>query len=178
MCDAEDELHFVRFAWCELTGLVPEHQDVDETVLRCHGLVCIDAKSIYDCLVNRTHPQSLLEKRTALELLSYVRNTRRNQTTTRWIHGEANPADGLTKINAEEALQAFLEKGSWTLVYDPEQRSAKKRKAQGLRPLASPTIATVDFGEAATAFLELHWPDHRGDSEDDEPWMATYPCNL
>lgn len=174
MCDTEDELHFVRYSWAELTGDLKADTGVEDVVRSVPGVVCIDAKSIYDCLINRTSPHGLLEKRTALELMAYLKNTRRNGTTTRWIHGEANPADGLTKINAESALQAFLEQGKWTLVYDPECRSAKKRRALGLRPLEQ----SGDFNVALEAMLTEIGPHSMGQDADVDPWFSEYPKNL
>ena len=47
--------------------------------------MCIDAKSIYGCIVNRNTPVSVLEKRSALELLAYLQNTRNNGCETRWV---------------------------------------------------------------------------------------------
>lgn len=77
-----------------MTGNIAEQNDCDDIVREIPGVVCIDAKTIYDCLINRTNPHGLLEKRKALELMADLKNTRRNGTATRWIHGEANPADG------------------------------------------------------------------------------------
>ena len=49
-----------------------------------------------------------------------------------WVHGEANLADALTKEGAEAVLQDFMaRKQKWSIVHDPEMRSAKKRKAGG-----------------------------------------------
>ena len=61
----------------------------------------------YDVLISDNQPTQLAEKRTALELLAYLRNTE-NNTETRWVHGEANLADGLTKIGRHPMQREFL----------------------------------------------------------------------
>ena len=59
----------------------------------------------YDVLISDNQPSQLAEKRTALELFVYIRNTENNSTETRWVHGEANLANGLTKISHHPMLR-------------------------------------------------------------------------
>ena len=92
----------------------------------------IDAKSIYDCVVARTQVISLTEKRTALELLGYLENTRRNGCGTRWVNGESNLSDAMTKIGADEALRLWISTGQWAIIYDSQLMSGRKRRAAGL----------------------------------------------
>ena len=87
---AEDELHLVRASWAELNGEPFEPARADEIVKTVPGIVIIDAKSIYDTLTSRNQPLQLQEERTALELLACLKNTLKNGTETRWVHGGAN----------------------------------------------------------------------------------------
>ena len=135
MSNSEDELHLVRGAWAEFNGGEFNLEDPDETIRQVPGTIIIDAKSIYDTLVSQNQPLQLQEKRTALELLAYLKNTELNNTSTRWVHGEANLADALTKINASGMLREFMLTSEWLIVQDDKQRSAKKRKAQGIAKL-------------------------------------------
>ena len=171
MSNAEDELHLVRGAWAEFNGSDFQLEDPDETIKQVPGTIIIDAKSIYDTLVSQNQPLQLQEKRTALELLAYLKNTELNNTSTRWVHGEANLADALTKINASGMLREFMLTSEWLIVQDDKQRSAKKRKAQGIEKLApdtgdpGPAPQFVDY-----AYQRLHecWPEWfiNSDSED------------
>eukprot|EP00959_Pyramimonas_sp_CCMP1952_P303163 6343568-Pyramimonas_sp.AAC.1 len=72
--------------------------------------------------------QSLAEKRTALELMAFERCIEETGLIVRWCHSEANLSDSLTKASAYGPIELYMRSGSWVLVYDEEQLSAKKRK--------------------------------------------------
>ena len=160
---AEDELHLCRMCWAEFSGEDIDLGKVEETVQSIPGTVVIDAKSIYDALTSQNQPLQLTEKRSALELLAYLRNTERNKTETRWVHGGANLADGLTKLGQHPMLREFLETSTWSLVQDETQTAGKKRKAKGLDKLANEGEANEVRGESfcdlAWKLLQKEWPD-------------------
>jgi hypothetical protein len=161
---SEDELHLCRLAWAEFTGSDIDLNVTEELVKTVPGTVIIDAKSIYDALTSQNQPLQMVEKRTALELLAYLKNTEANGTETRWVHGGANLADGLTKLGAHPMLKEFLESSTWSLVYDPSQQAGKKRKAKGLDKLenkgdANATQEEQSFRELAWEKLREQWPD-------------------
>ena len=57
----------------------------------------------------------------------------------KWCHGEANLADGLTKETARTQLDNFYSGGcTWSLVYDNDMVSARKRRKKGQQPLGEP----------------------------------------
>ena len=118
LANAEDELHLCRLAWLEFNGIAVDLNQVDEALQDIPGTVIIDAKAIYDVLISDNQPIQLAEKRTALELLAHLRNTENNSTETRWVHGEANLADGLTKLGHHPMLREFLETSTWCFVHD------------------------------------------------------------
>ena len=157
LANAEDELHLCRLAWLEFNGKRVDLNHVDEVLHEISGTVVIDAKSIYDVLTSQNQPIQLSEKRTALEMLAYLKNTEANGTETRWVHGEANIADGLTKLGNHPMLQEFLKTSTWALVNDASQLSGKKRRAQGLSKLSS---APTDFASFAWQALQKMWPDY------------------
>jgi hypothetical protein len=162
LANAEDELHLCRLAWLELNGYEINLSEVDRAVQEIPGTVIIDAKSIYDTLTSQNQPTQLSENRTALELLAYLRNTEANGTETRWVHGGANIADGLTKIGHHPMLRNFLETSTWCFVHDPLQRSGKKRSTEKMNPLESNSVAntnTPDFHKLALAKLKQMQPD-------------------
>jgi hypothetical protein len=144
---------------------------VDEALQNISGTVIIDAKAIYDVLISDNQPIQLSEKRADLELLAYVRNAENNNTETRWVHGEANLADGLTKLGHHPMLREFLETSTWCFVHDSSQLSGKKRKAKGLDPLKQADVLSDDDSFSALAWkqLALAYPEFtQNDSEDDE----------
>ena len=104
----EDEMHMVRLELTEFTGTIVELDEHDSHVSSVPGVAILDAKAIYDALTGRNQAHSLLEKSTAIELLAYMEATKKNGTMTRWVHGEAKIADGLTKAGAEKILIEFM----------------------------------------------------------------------
>ena len=173
LANAEDELHLTRLAWAEMNGANIDLNDVDSVIATVPGTVVIDAKSIYDTLTSTNQPLQLQEKRTALELLAYLQNTEANGTETRWVHGGANIADGLTKVANHPMLKEFLETSTWALVQDPQGLSGKRRKELGLDKLSDDAAAAFLTGERenfqALAWQKLNqtWPNfgHDSDSE-------------
>ena len=136
----------------------------------------IDAKSIYDSLTSTNQPLQLAEKRTALELLAYLKNTEANGTETRWVHGGANLSDGLTKVAHHPMLREFLEGSTWALVQEPKGLSGKKRQALGLEKLSKSELIAhfqehENFKKLAWQKLGEQWPNFcagsESESEDD-----------
>ena len=173
LANAEDELHLTRLAWTEINGTQFDLNDVDSAIAGVPGTVVLDAKSIYDTLTSTNQPLQLQEKRTALELLAYLQNTEANGTETRWVHGGANLADGLTKIANQPMLKEFLETSTWALVQDPKGMSFKRRKDLGLDKLSDDVVATFltrereSFQRLAWQKLQQSWPHFGQDSDDD-----------
>jgi hypothetical protein len=173
----EDELHLCRLCWAEFNGHDINVKEIDQAVGLIPGTVVIDAKSIYDALTSQNQPLQLAEKRTALELLAYLRNTALNGTETRWVHGGANLADGLTKLGAHPMLREFLETSSWSLVWDPAQQAGKKRQAKGLDKLQNETKVTDNFVDLAWGKLKEQWPDYCTESEDEGKFSLGFGCS-
>ena len=70
-------------------------------------LICTDSKSLYECLVKlgTTH-----EKRLMIDIMSLRQSyERREITEVRWIRGENNPADSMTKAKASLALKTLVD---------------------------------------------------------------------
>ena len=171
LSNAEDELHLCRLAWAEFNGHDIDLNAIDEVVRSVPGTVIIDAKSIYDSLTSQNQPMQLAEKRSALELLAYLKNTEANGTDTRWVHGGANLADGLTKLGNHPMLREFLETSTWSLVWDPAQVAGKKRQAKGLDKLENDekaNVVTDKFDDLAWSLLRKEWPEFCQTSGSDE----------
>jgi hypothetical protein len=173
-------MQYVRLELAELQGERVNLERVDEHVKTVPGIAVIDAKSIYDTLTAKQQAQNMVEKRTALELLSYMVNTQRNGTLTRWVHGEANIADGLTKIGAQGTLVQSLRDMKWSIVDDPKCMSAKKRRSEGIERLASGKRETEEeaFEVLLTRFNKERWPSWNADDDEEPDWYAPFECNV
>ena len=170
----EDELHLTRLTWAEFNGARIDLNNVNEHIAKIPGTAVIDAKSIYDTLINANQPLQLQEKRTALELVAYLHNTEANNTETRWVHGGANVADGLTKIGHHPMLREFLESSTWALVQDPSGLSFKRRQTLGIDKLDNKAAGQLltkereNFADMAWEKLREVWPTLGQDSDDSE----------
>ncbi|QGA14690.1 hypothetical protein EYB26_002346 [Talaromyces marneffei] len=70
-------------------------------------IVCTDSKSLYECLVKlgTTH-----EKRLMIDLMCLRQSYERQEITeVRWIDGNSNPADAMTKSKPCHALQELID---------------------------------------------------------------------
>jgi hypothetical protein len=68
--------------------------------------LCTDSKSLYDCLVRLGTTQ---EKRRMIDVMCLRQAYERRQITeVKWIDGEANPADAMTKGKPYAALQRLI----------------------------------------------------------------------
>ena len=170
----EDELHLTRLTWAEFNGARIDLNNVNEHIAKIPGTAVIDAKSIYDTLISANQPLQLQEKRTALELVAYLHNTEANNTETRWVHGGANVADGLTKIGHHPMLREFLESSTWALVQDPSGLSFKRRQTLGIDKLDNKAAGQLltkereNFADMAWEKLREVWPTLGQDSDDSE----------
>ena len=69
-------------------------------------IVCTDSLSLYECLVKLGTTK---EKRLMIDIMALRESyERREITEVRWIHGEDNPADAMTKASGNKALEHFI----------------------------------------------------------------------
>lgn len=70
-------------------------------------VVCTDSYSLYDCLVKLG---STKEKRLMIDIMALRQSyERRELAEVRWINGDDNPADSMTKSNPNKALKNFVD---------------------------------------------------------------------
>jgi hypothetical protein len=68
--------------------------------------ICVDSKSLYDCLIKLGITQ---EKRLMIDILCLRQSyERREITEILWIKGEKNPADAMTKEKPCDALRRLI----------------------------------------------------------------------
>ncbi|KAI1000950.1 hypothetical protein K3495_g7246 [Podosphaera aphanis] len=69
-------------------------------------VICTDSMSVYQCLVQLG---STTEKRLMIDIMSLRESyEKREIDEIRWIHGEDNPADAMTKSNPNKALERLV----------------------------------------------------------------------
>lgn len=70
------------------------------------SVVCTDSFSLYECMVKLGTTK---EKRLMIDIMAIRQSyERRELSEIRWISGESNPADAMTKSNANRALESFI----------------------------------------------------------------------
>ena len=70
-------------------------------------VVCTDSKSLYECLVKLGTTQ---EKRLMIDVMCLRQAyERREIAEVKWIKGESNPADSITKLKPTNALKRLID---------------------------------------------------------------------
>ena len=70
-------------------------------------VLCIDSKSLYECLVKLGSTQ---EKRLIVDLICLRQLYKRRMIIEiKWINGDSNPTDAITKANACNALRNLVD---------------------------------------------------------------------
>ena len=140
--NGEDALFFCRFQLSELLGHVVNVRATDNVVNQIPGCVVTDSRNVYDKLETEVLSVKGAEKRTDITLLGMKEAQIRNQVIVRWVHSEAQLANGLTKPKEYKQFHMFFDMNQrWKIVEDAEKDSARKRKAKGLGPLEDRTAS-------------------------------------
>ena len=106
------------------------HDQIDAVMSEVPSVLVCDSRNLFDALSKiETSGLHLEEKRTAIEVLSIRERTRATGIEIRWVDGDQQLADGLSKVNEYEQLLKVGEKGLLSLVFDPQFTSAKKKRA-------------------------------------------------
>ena len=127
----EEELMFVRLQWLEMIGCDIPLRDPASIVKQSPGVLVTDARSLFNVIQKgpaSTSGFGLKEKYSALDMMSVFQRLAKCGTMTKWVHSDAQLADGLTKAVSNPALMRVLMDGVWTLIDDPTFTSAKRLK--------------------------------------------------
>ena len=134
--NGEDMLYYVRYQWSEMVYGKPDLRVPDATVSRVPGCVITDSRNVYDKLATAMYSINGAEKRANIELMGLKEAQETTGVLLRWVHSEAQLANALTKIQNHKELELYYSmRHQWRIVEDPEMKSARKRKNEGLDPL-------------------------------------------
>ena len=147
--NGEDALYYCRYQLAELLYGDINVRDPDEAVRKIPGGVITDSRNVYDKLNTEVMTFKGAEKRTQIELLSVKESQERLGTHIRWVHSEAQLSNALTKAGPCQEMELFYRMGhQWKIVEDPDMKSARKRKSEGLEPLTSPGSVNRDVSKS------------------------------
>ena len=134
--NAEDSLYFARLQLGEILHGCEDARDLDSLVRRIPGCVSTDSRNVYDKMETAVLSIKGAEKRSNHELISLKEAQQRNAVLLRWVHSKTQLANPLTKTGGSKELELFYKMNhQWRTVEDPEHRSARRRKLEGLDPL-------------------------------------------
>ena len=134
--NGEDALYYVRYQWSEMLFGQVDLRCPDHVVSRVPGCVITDSRNVYDKLSTAMLSINGAEKRSNIELLSLKESQKSTGVVVRWVHSEAQLANGLTKAEDHKELELYYRmQHQWRIVEDEAMRSARKRKSEGLTPL-------------------------------------------
>ena len=134
--DAEDEMYAVRFQVYEFFGGQVSLQKCDDAVSSVAGVLITDSKNLYDRLCQTVLTLKGAEKRSDIESLCLKESMESTRVQVRWVSGDSQLANSLTKENEPHQLCEYLRRnGAWRIVYDPQLLSGRKRKQLGLEML-------------------------------------------
>ena len=100
------------------------------------GCLVTDSRNVYDKVTTEVLTIKGAEKRANIELLGLKESQQSTDLKVRWVHSEAQLANGLTKAGPGKEIELYYRMGhKWRIVEDSEMMSARKRKTAGLEPL-------------------------------------------
>ena len=138
--NGEDDLYHVRFLWSELNhpqnNLLSLHPD--SVVSLTSGVLVTDSKNLFDKLSKETLVIKGAEKRSDLEAIALKESQENTNLQIRWVHSDAMLANSWTKPNEKWQVQLYFRLDQhWRIVHDEGMTSARRRKAEGINPMAS-----------------------------------------
>ena len=158
--------------------MAPRHMELTK-----YACPCLDSRGIYDAMVrNVSSLHGLRSGRSGYELAISVAQAIGVNASLRWVNGDRQLADPLTKGGAAKKLMMqFLANGQWwTLIHDPMFVSGRNLKKKMLQEAMEKQFTT----EVHLLATKHRWPwpesgkehDLRilGDEPTREPWSQKY----
>ena len=161
--EGEDMVFKLRGLWAEINGVKIERGKIHEMVRdKTCGALVMDSRGIFDSMTkNISSLHGLRSARSGYELTIAVNQAVLLNTQLRWVNGDVQLADSLTKSNARRVLLQFLANGQrWKLVYDEKFTSGKKVRKQELeKRMAEDQEAFVMHVKKMASDCRYPWTD-------------------
>ena len=147
--DCEDHLYSVRLQFHEMCGNKIRVRRTGTQVAQVPAVLVTDSTNVYDRMKPLIYVPKGPEKRIALEMVGLKEALEETKLPIRWVHGDAQLANSMTKEHEMQQLERFYHLGHrWRIVEDDNMTSAKNRRKQGLDVLA-------DAGEGCGGHVNL-----------------------
>ena len=131
MCgNAVDTHEFSKLSYIDmLSSRILNLRQADQYLQEFPSVLVCDSRNVYDGLAKvETSGLHMEEKRAAIELLGIKERFEQANVCVRWVDSDQELADSLTKPWVYEQLIRALDLGCWTIVFDAEMMSAKKKR--------------------------------------------------
>jgi hypothetical protein len=140
---AEDDLYHLRYLWSEMhyPRSMLEKLSAPEIVNLTPGITITDSKNLSDKINTDSPTVKGEEKRSTIEALALKDSSTESGTMLRWVHSDAQLANSLTKpLEKQQLLLFFQLNQSWRIIYDEQMKSARRRKADGIKPMENQAV--------------------------------------
>eukprot|EP00439_Symbiodinium_sp_Y106_P027988 s1180_g3.t1 len=151
--DGEDELFAIRLQIAEFLGYKVDLRNVDASVRQIPAALISDSKCLYDRLQQTALTLKGEEKRSDIEPLCLKEAMETTALEVRWVHGDAQLANSLTKDSEYQQILLFQSLGGrWRITYDVQlMRYVGARR--GVAAVGETLLPTVLSRRAAADFL-------------------------
>ena len=166
--EGEDLCFRLRTLLAEINGeRIVRSEMYDMIKQKTRGALVMDSKGIFDAMDrNISSLHGLRSGRSGYELSVAVSQARNIQTSLRWVNGNAQLADSLTKAGARKVMLQFLsENQRWKLIHDPKFIAGKKLRKKELEKKMKETEERFSNWLGSLA-RQNRWPWH--DVEDND----------
>ena len=154
-----EHAEFLRAVLCEVRDPSFVMRRWFDHICQCPILLILDAKVAYDCLTSEELPQ---DRRTALDIRALRESLADPSTASfcRWIPGQQQASDSLTKFKGNNVLLAILASGQWTIVEDEswqqvraQQRVNQKAYKSRLKVERGRRVSQMNLDPATCSFV-------------------------
>ena len=150
----------------------------DDMIRTIPKVLVTDSKNTYDNILKNGAYLGMKEKMAGLDLKALKQQCARRCTSVRWVHGDAQLANTLTKSGEDHQMTMYYEKGHrYRPTYDTSFMSARKRKAAGIKLLADDgDVEKLNsnfeqfFNDVPDIFTEIDKVDDTIDGAEDDYW--------
>ena len=138
--DCEDLLYAIRLQLFEMKGGKVKVRHTHVHVAETPAVLVTDSTNVYDRLQNEIYVPKGPDRRVSLEMIGLKEALVETNLPVRWVHGDAQLANSLTKDHEPQQIQRYYQLNqNWRIVNDENMQSAKNRRKLGIGVLEDGT---------------------------------------